>query len=384
MIRAQSVLESMFGEVTDGVCVSDLSQGILYLNAAAERMLEITLPEARGRSLCETLCGRMKGGHGICKDECSMLRNPREAKATTLCGKQGPTPSFKWSGGMMHRAELWRHLRVRCQEMPLAVPPSWGKDIRLTIIEDVSDEVDLQEQKKDWQSMLVHDLRTPLSSIFTVLRTFQDEELGIPEKERKLLDISVRACRRMMELLNLYLDVAKLESGSMPVSPTPVDLAELVKIVTEEQIALVSSKHLTVTVEVPADLRARADYELLFRIVQNLVNNAIKFTPDGGRVLIGGERLNDGRASLFIKDNGPGIDPTEIPKLFDRFHQAKARREGKVQGTGLGLAFCLEAARAMGGDLTVETELGAGSKFSIMLEGAAVEPSAAAARQEVA
>jgi signal transduction histidine kinase len=117
---------------------------------------------------------------------------------------------------------------------------------------------------------------------------------------------------------------------------------------------------------VPDDIFVEADSELLSRVVQNVLDNAVKFTPSDGRIELLAS-VDGEQAELSIKDTGPGLAPEELPLLFDRYHQARARRAGKIQGTGLGLTFCREALKLMQGSIAVGSKLGEGTVFTIRL-----------------
>jgi len=167
--------------------------------------------------------------------------------------------------------------------------------------------------------------------------------------------------------VDLYLDVSKIDAGQMRTEIKELDLAQLVRACVEEQSPLTKQRRISLAVRVPSGLKVLADAELLQRVVQNLLNNALKFTPEGGRVELSAAPEPRDAARLCFADTGPGIAPEEIPRLFDRYHQAKARREGRIKGTGLGLAFCRQALAAMRGDIRAESKPGEGSRFIIRL-----------------
>ena len=147
----------------------------------------------------------------------------------------------------------------------------------------------------------------------------------------------------MIELVDLYLAVSKMESGLMGAEPAELELSELVLRGVEEQSPLAKTRRIAVSFAVPVGLRVLADPLLLARVLQNLLNNALKYINEGGRVEITAALDEAGRVVLTVADDGPGIADNELPLLFDRYHQAKARREGRLLGMGLGLAFCRQA-----------------------------------------
>jgi signal transduction histidine kinase len=186
------------------------------------------------------------------------------------------------------------------------------------------------------------------------------------KRERQLLEIGSRSCRRMIELLDLYLDIAKLDASMMPVDLKPIVLLDEVFVCVEEQESLVKERCVKVVIDVDPDLKVSADRDLLPRVIQNLLNNAVKFSPQDGEVTVAARRQGDGRIVLTVEDRGPGIAADDLLLIFDRFHQAKARQQGKTQGTGLGLTFCREAMRAMHGEIDVDSRPGRGSRFFLI------------------
>lgn len=358
-------LLGLFEGLSDGVCVSDDTGRLLYMNPAAERLLDISLAQAGDLRLCDLLCGHISNDAcSDCAATCALLVDPA-AKTTTIEGRLAQLPSFAWREGRIVRNDRSRALRVRC----LTAETPWLGRARpakhLTLIEDVGDRATLDAEREDWRNMIAHDLRNPLSVVYGALLSLQ--EAPAADAKGELLEAAVRNCRRMTDLLDLYLDVAKLDAGLMPASVEPVDLGEAARAVVEQQAPLARSRGVRLESSVPEGIRAAADPALLARVLQNLVDNALKFTPSGGWVELGAERGPSPMVRLTVTDTGAGIAPQELPLLFDRYHQAAARRAGRSQGTGLGLAFCRQALKAMKGRIAVDSEPGEGSRFTVEL-----------------
>ncbi len=229
----------------------------------------------------------------------------------------------------------------------------------------IGSEEELSKRKEEWRRMVAHDLRAPLSNISAVLQVIREVAGTRPlsAKEIELIDISIRSGKRMTELLDLFLDIAKLDEGVMPVSKKETPLFPLVQSVIEDEVSLAQAKNISIEVSIGEKESVFADEALLERTLQNLLNNALKFTPRGGKISIS---LTE-KGEISVRDNGIGISQDGMRTLFDRFHQAQARREGLIQGNGLGLTFCRQAVRAMGGEIYVHSELGKGSEFTISL-----------------
>lgn len=351
----ETMMAPLFDEVSDGVCAADAGGNILYMNPAAEAILETTLSRSRGRSQCDLLCGHLATAtEPECASRCA-LRAPGTAQAVTYKGIHNKRSVYEWNEIEFKRVEKARNLRVRCVRMPTA---AGGDQVRLTILEDASAELELERRREDWRNMVAHDLRNPLTAVFAAARELQDETPG-----SELLSIVVQNCRRMASLLDLYLDVAKLESGLMTVTLTRVPAAPLLRACVNEQLPLAHEKGVAVELEADEDLAVTADADLLQRVLSNLLNNAVKFTPRGGRVAVKAEAVGD-LVVISFRDTGPGVAAEDLPALFDRYHQSAAGKQRHV-GTGLGLAFCREAVKAMNGTIGVESTPREGSVFAV-------------------
>lgn len=340
-------LRPLFDCLTDGFCIADADGRLLYANAAAGRLLGPDAQEAAGRaSICELLCARLDGNRGLTAATCP-LKVPRGAKdGVTFKGKFAP------SG---------RDLRVRCLRVRL---PSVER--HFLIIEDVTANAERGRQKEEWRQMLAHDFRAPLTIMYGALRAVEDlgEGHALGKDDLEIVDSGVRNARRLNDLIEAYLETTRLEDGALPVRASAVDVDLLIGAIVDDESEVARSHGLTLTAGPASGLTARADPELLRRAVTNLIGNAMKFTPSGGRIRAGAAGT-PGAVLLRVSDDGQGIPSNELPHIFDRFYQCESHRRG--HGLGLGLTFCRAAARAMGGDITVESEEGKGSVFTLSL-----------------
>lgn len=351
-----TLLQPLFQNLSDGVCISDAGGRVLYMNPAASALLDLPPDGQAPSSLCELLCESLASRPADCARKCP-LRRPRSFQTVV---------TIKGTYGRLVR----RSLRVHCQRMDTPLFGASDKHKHFIVIEDISADEKLEACKEDWRNMVAHDLRNPLTNIYGCLMTLSSLPLGhqLLEKERALLNISARAAKRMGDLLDMFLKLARLDAGVMPARLLPVDLAAIIRDCTEEQEFPAAAKHIEIQNEVPADCWVRADRDLLVRVVQNVLSDAVKFTPDYGRVTLSKAEA-DGRVTLRVKDTCPGIAAADLPFVFDRFYQGKA---GALRGTGsgLGLAFCREALKAMKGSISVKSAPGQGCEFSLDLSSA--------------
>jgi two-component system sensor histidine kinase/response regulator len=233
--------------------------------------------------------------------------------------------------------------------------------------------------------MLVHDLRTPLTTIIGPLEMLQSDQFGaLSDVQKEIISMSARSGQRLLGIVNSLLDVSKMESGQMTLERTPV-LATQIARESIEQVAFIDAEgQPTVVREVPDDLPPfAADADLLRRVLINLIGNAMKFTPSDGIVTLRARTIMGDSSELpralcdknealpvvvfSVSDNGEGIPESDRERIFDKFGQVESRKEGRKMSTGLGLTFCRLAVEAHGGVIWVESNLGDGSTFFFAL-----------------
>ena len=216
--------------------------------------------------------------------------------------------------------------------------------------------------------MLVHDLRTPLTAVLVSLEMLGREQLGtLNTSQKELVAISARGGGSLLALINELLDVAKLESGQMSLNLTPISVEERAEAALGEIASLLESRDATIERDFAPDLALTfADADLMRRVLVNLLSNALKFSPPRCSIRIGAQ--NDGdNLQISVSDNGYGIAPEHQKLIWDKFGQAKARRENSRVSTGLGLTFCKLVIEAHGGQISLESAPGQGSTFRFTL-----------------
>jgi len=217
--------------------------------------------------------------------------------------------------------------------------------------------------KDEFVALISHDLRTPLTSILGYLElTLEDEELT--DMQRGYLDVVDRNARRLLGLVSDLLFVARLEAGQLDLQPSELDLAAVARQSVIEAEPRAAASGITITCETESVPPVSADKGRIFQLLDNLVSNAIKFTPDGGDVRVSVTSAN-GFVRLEVSDTGIGIPSEEQQRLFERFFRASAAFERQIQGTGLGLYIARAIVEAHGGEIGVESEPGRGTAFRI-------------------
>ena len=222
----------------------------------------------------------------------------------------------------------------------------------------------LDRLKTELLGTVSHELRTPLASIKGYATTLMEHRRMNGEVRREFLSIIDSESDRLQELINNLLDMSRLEAGVLKVDPAPVQLGRAMRSVVERAQHLTAEHRLRLVW--PEDPWVTADLPRVLQVVTNLVNNAIKYSPDGGEVEVAGH-VRNGVLAISVADQGAGIPPRELDKIFDRFHRVEGDLARRVSGTGLGLAICRGLVEAHGGRIWAESEPGLGSTFTFTL-----------------
>jgi PAS domain S-box-containing protein len=223
--------------------------------------------------------------------------------------------------------------------------------------------------KSEFLANMSHELRTPLNGIIGFAEMMHDEVIGPISVEHKeyLADI-LRSARHLLQLINDILDLSKVEAGRMEFQPEDVDLAVAIREAQAVLKSLSSKKHLHMETDLDSSIgEVHLDSVRLKQVLYNYLSNAIKFTPEGGRIVVRTRRESTDMFRIEVEDSGIGIDADDVPRLFLEFQQLDSGAGKRYQGTGLGLALTRKIAQAQGGSVAVKSNPGAGSTFSIVL-----------------
>ena len=227
---------------------------------------------------------------------------------------------------------------------------------------------ELSEMKEEFLALTTHDLRSPLTVISGVINFFTSGRLGdLTPEQKNMVSMMERNTQSLIELVNDLLDASKLESGTMRLDLTSIDLGALVRELREGMLPMAREKGIALEEGVPEDLPPlAADRPKLRRVLVNLLSNALKFTPKGGRVEVTAAP-ESGFVRVSVADTGVGIAPEDMERLFDKYEQARSRATRSEKGTGLGLYITRQIVELHGGTIQARSELGQGSTFSFTI-----------------
>lgn len=331
--RIAAVLEVM----TDGVIIVDENGKVQLVNSAAENMFGIAHHEALGRSLIEA------------------LRHHQIADLWEQCRK---------SGEMQTAAlEIPAHrLYLQCIATPLS-PALQGNT--LLLFQNLTRLRRLETVRQDFISNISHELRTPLASLKALTETLQENAIDDPPAAKRFLQRMETELDALTQMVEELLELSRIESGKVPLKMSPTSPSSLIHQAVERLALQAQRANLEITIHCAEDLPpVLADERRLAQVIVNLLHNAIKFTPAGGKIELRAE--HNGDYMIFsVKDNGIGIPSEDLPRIFERFYKTDRARSGG--GTGLGLAIARHLVEAHGGRIWVESLEGQGSTFSFSI-----------------
>jgi signal transduction histidine kinase len=238
---------------------------------------------------------------------------------------------------------------------------------RVWTLREVTQQRELDRLKDDFVATVSHELRTPLTSMMGFLEMLREGEAGhLTDEQKRFLAIVYRSSERLQRLVGDLLFVARLDASGLQLQFTDVSVDDVVRECVESSSALARARDLELTAQLDNVPPVRADRERLSQLVSNLISNAIKFTPGGGRVTA--RAFVDGADGVIeVEDTGVGIPEAEQDRLFQRFFRSSTATEQAIPGTGLGLVISKAIAEAHGGSVSVRSRAGEGTSFRVAL-----------------
>ena len=340
-------LRAIFESITDGVVILDAAGRIDAVNDAVTRMLGYDPGELTGRPA--RVVFNVADGDGGMFDRIGSAGSPGEPASgdQVVHHKQGHDVPVDIAFGHMSLAD-GAHL--------------------VATIRDISERKEIERLKDEFVSTVSHELRTPLTSVVGSLGLLRGGAVGeLPDAARRLVEIAENNSRRLIRLINDILDFEKIGSGRMRFDRERIDMRPLLERAVEGSrgLAVAQGVRLETTIGM-ASIFVEGDTERLLQVVTNLLSNAIRYSPPEGRVLLSLVSEN-GRATVQVDDQGPGVPPEFHDRIFKRFSQAAGDGTAPAGGTGLGLAISREIVRAHGGEIWFGAAPGGGARFAFSL-----------------
>ncbi|MCV2366027.1 phosphate regulon sensor histidine kinase PhoR [Paucibacter sp. DJ1R-11] len=252
----------------------------------------------------------------------------------------------------------------------------YGEGLRLVLTQDVTERERAESMRRDFVANVSHEIRTPLTVLSGFIETMSSLPLSEAER-RRVLVLMGHQTERMLGLVSDLLTLAQLEGSPRPGADRWLELAPLLKRVEADANALSGGRH-RIRVEADMSIQLAGIEAELLSAISNLLSNAVRYTPEGGDIELSWRRLPEGGGQICVQDSGPGIAKEHWPRLTERFYRVDGSRSRDTGGTGLGLSIVKHVMQRHGGELQVFSEVGKGSRFSLLMPPARVRDNAPA------
>ncbi|HEX3019221.1 MAG TPA: ATP-binding protein [Chitinispirillaceae bacterium] len=337
-------LDTILSGMSEGVLAVDVDEKIITINPAAAELLGISQENAKGKWI-----------HGIVRNSSlqKFLQDTQASNSITETSFTLPSPA-----GELH---------IDAKGKKLGSSKS-APDGVLFVLHDVTRLKRLEIIRKDFVANVSHELRTPLTSIKGFVETIRHGGYALPDDVQKFLEIVSTKTERLCSMVDDLLALSSIEREYelQEIQTVPTAINTVLDDAAKTCYAKAALKNITLNINCDSDLEAVTNSDLLEQAVSNLIDNAIKYSPEGKSVLIKAEK-NREELIISIIDEGIGIPPEHHQRIFERFYRVDKARSRKMGGTGLGLSIVKNICISLGGKITVESKVGEGSVFRIIL-----------------
>jgi two-component system phosphate regulon sensor histidine kinase PhoR len=336
-------LRTILSGMVEGVVAIDDQQRVVFANERAGELLEFDPAQAVGRVLWEA----------------TRQRSVREVVEQAVSGGGPQRRELDWKG------PVDKYLTLYASRLP-------GGDTggAVLVVHDTTELRRLERLRQEFVANVSHELKTPLANIKSSVETLIDGAVDDPNARGLFLHEIADQAERQQRLIEDLLSLARIESAETALQPEPVAVDDAVHACLDRHRTRAEAKGLTLNgvalADTPPDLAAFADEEGVAILLDNLVDNAIKYTPAGGRITVRWKAAEKG-VCLEVEDTGIGIPAADQPRVFERFYRVDKARSREMGGTGLGLAIVKHLAQGMKGGVKVQSEVGRGTTFSVCL-----------------
>jgi two-component system phosphate regulon sensor histidine kinase PhoR len=350
--RSGAILRSM----VEGVAVIDAQERLVFCNRAFSEILNVSLESSEGRPLIELV--RNSELLGLIRH----ALNGDEGLQTDITMGIVQVRSFSVTAAPVNALEMNSTLTDGVETG--ALRPVGKPSGAVVVLHDVTELRRLERVRQDFVANVSHEFKTPLTAIQGFAETLLGGAIDDPGNNRRFLEVIRDHAARLARLTDDLLKLARIEAGKLEVQFFPVNITELIEGCTETTLLKATRRQIAIEIDLPPDLPpVRGDASLLRDVLQNLLDNAIQYTPEGGRIRV--NAAAGSREVVFtVADTGIGIPLAEQERIFERFYRVDPARSREAGGTGLGLSIAKHIVEAHGGRLSVESEIGHGSKFS--------------------
>jgi PAS domain S-box-containing protein len=359
--QSNSILES----VGDGIYGLDLEGRVTVINPAAAQMLGYRQEEVLGRNMHQLVHHTKPDGQPYPWEEC-----PIHASLSGFETVRVSTDVFWRKDGTSFPVDYVARPQIDTDRRPGRRGESEEEKAVGVVVAftDTTERSALDRMKDEFVSTVSHELRTPLTSLRAALGLIQSGTLATrPEKAKQMLEIAIGNTDRLARLVNDILDLERIRSGKTELHYAMCSVGELLRAAVSARQSDATKMKIKLQLDV-GSVQAWADSARIVQVISNLVSNAIKFSPEGSRILLRAEPLDDDEVQIEVRDSGSGIPGDKLEQIFDRFKQIDASDSRTMGGTGLGLAICHGIVTQHGGRIWATSEPDEGSSFFFTLK----------------
>jgi two-component system sensor histidine kinase VicK len=336
-------LASILTNMNDGVIATDDQGQVIVMNRRAKQILQIQDEQAIGKGISE------------------LLRIPNEV-ITDYSKSENKAMLLE-----LELPEEEEELSVRVTFTPIH---RRGKEISGTIavLQDVTDQEKLEQARREFVANVSHELRTPLTTIKSYLEALDDGALEEPQLAQRFIGVTRSETERMIRLVTDLLHLSRLDSQQAMISKEMTSVAEMLEEVADRFSFQLRQRKIRIEIKVEPGIKSmRLDRDKIDQVLDNLISNAIKYTGDEGIIRIVARPNGKDQLEISVQDTGIGIPKKDLARIFDRFYRVDKARSRNMGGTGLGLSIAREIVKAHGGTISLESELGQGTKVTFTL-----------------
>jgi len=339
----ESMINVILNSMSEGVLLLNQADRIVLMNPSAEKILEMSEKDGLGRHYLE------------------IVRHPVLADLLTESKNGGIS-----SGEIEFMGKEERTFAVSVAAVRKNPELILGQ---IVVLSDITSMKRLMRMRTDFVANVSHELKTPLTAILGYVETLLEGAIDDKKNRGQFLKKISDQAQRLHALISDVLELSKIESGMFITSLEPMDLSEVASQVIEVLKAKWESKEIKIHQEIMPGTKVIAHQEGLFHVFENLLDNAIKYSPEKSEIRVFSKKLDDGRVEFSVEDHGSGIPPEAQSRVFERFFRVDASRSRAMGGTGLGLSIVKHLAEKMKGEVSLKSEEGVGSTFSLIFSG---------------
>ncbi|SDF47391.1 PAS/PAC sensor signal transduction histidine kinase [Fontibacillus panacisegetis] len=335
-------LASILTNMSDGVIATDGTGTVILMNRRASEMLKVGEDQVGDMNIAELL-------HLTPEEQDILQQGTMHSTLLEDEVEEGDSFVIRVTFTPIHRREF-------------------GIIGTIAVLQDVTEQEKLEESRREFVANVSHELRTPLTTIKSYTEALEDGALSDPELGPKFTSVIQIQTERMIRLVTDLLHLSRLDSKEAMLRKQPTGVMEMLEEVTDRFSFQMQEKGIKPTLFISSGVStAWIDRDQIDQVLDNLISNAMKYTPEGGTIAIEARSMEDGLLAISVQDNGIGIPKRDLDRIFERFYRVDKARSRNMGGTGLGLSIAREIVKAHGGTISLQSELGKGTKVTFTL-----------------